>query len=84
MRTNGFGEPVFTPRDHPDDIRDYLMSPPYRAIIGNDERLNWSADIEDEDGRAAHAYEFDSEEALREWLGDLGDDVEIEMDADSQ
>ena len=80
MKSNGFGEPVFGPRDHPDEIRDYLMDPPYRALIGNDERLNWSADIEDESARCAHAYEFDSEEALREWLGGLGDDVEIEVD----
>lgn len=80
MRTNAFGDPVFGPKDHPDELRDFLMDPPYRAIIGDDETVGWSADIEDESGASAHAHHFESEAELRQWLGDLGDDVEIEMD----
>ena len=77
MRINSFGEPIFGPHDHPDDIREYGDAP-YLARYGYEEHLQWSADIDTDDGAMVHAYNFNSEDSLLGWLLWLGDDVEIE------
>jgi hypothetical protein len=78
MKINAFGEPIFGPQDHADDIREYGDAP-YTARYSFEDHLQWSADIDTADGAVVHAYNFSSEESLISWLKELGDDdVEIE------
>lgn len=81
MKQNAFGEPILQPGDDVgaafSETFDTDISATLTAFdLDNDPNVGWSATIRDEDFNEIQAHDFESEEALREFLS--GANVEIE------